>query len=233
MKKTILVLSCEHASSFIPKELLSLGLQDSPHSFKTCDPYAAELTQSIAKTLQCDYLLGEISRSILDLNKNHHQEHCFSLWSKTHLSEQNRQHLLDQHYFSFRTQFHKILDNHIQAGKQVLHLSIHTFNPQEITGVEHHAAIGILYDSLRHGEKEVARIWNELLCKRTPYRVRLNYPRSGKGDNFTSYLRKQYGEADYLGLELECNALLLENSTNYLAFTEDLCHSIFSLIEML
>jgi hypothetical protein len=102
-----------------------------------------------------------------------------------------------------------------------------------MTELEHHAAIGILYDSMHHGEKEVARIWNELLIKRTPYRVRLNYPRSGRRDNFTSSLRKQYTENDYLGLELECNAVLLENSKSYQEFTEDLTHSIYSLIEML
>ncbi len=59
--------------------------------------------------------------------------------------------------------------NNIQNNQQVLHLSIHTFNPVE-KGKMHNAAIGLLYDPKRHAEKEVARIFmrfssNEHLIK--------------------------------------------------------------------
>ena len=105
------------------------------------------------------------------------------------------------------------IDQLIGKNQQVLHISVHSFCPKE-RGVEHNAAIGLLYDSHRSGEKEVVRIWHELLLKRTPYTVRLNYPRSGRGDNYTSYLRKHLNQEDYLGIELEVNALVLEDKNS-------------------
>jgi hypothetical protein len=36
-------------------------------------------------------------------------------------------------------------------------------------------------------------------------RVRSNYPYLGKGDGFTSFLRKRHGSSQYIGIELEVN----------------------------
>lgn len=233
MKKPALILSCEHASSYIP-EMLQEQLPPLPSaSFAVCDLYAKALTESIAHTLKCDYILGNISRYVIDLNKNHPLEHGFSTWVQPLLSKAQKKIILEQFYLQYRQSIKTLIEQHIAAEKQVLHISIHSFNPQESNGLEHDAAIGILYDSKHHGEREVARIWHEILTKRTPYRVRLNYPRSGRHDNLTSYLRKHYCEENYLGLELECNALLLSDSQEYQQFSEDLSHSIFSLVEML
>lgn len=234
MKKTCLFLSCEHASDHVPEELGSCFLESGNSSlgFEKFDPFSAQLTKTIATNLKCDYLLGQVSRQALDLNKNHNQEHCFSPFVRENFSNQTKQLLLEKYYFSYRNDCQKIIQKLIDENFQVLHLSIHTFNPEE-NGLAHHAAIGLLYDPSRHGEKEVVRIWNELLTKRTPYIVRLNYPRSGARDNLTSYLRKQYAESDYIGLELECNALLLEYPTVYHEFSDTLIHSIYSLIELL
>jgi hypothetical protein len=232
VKKTILILSCEHASYYLPSSFHQHATQyphqDPEHAFEACDPFSGMLTESISKTLNCDYLLGDISRYLIDLNKNQ----GLSEWAKKHLSNSEQHELLRTHYDQYRQKFITLIEKHLQENRQVLHLSIHTFNPKE-KGVEHNAAVGILYDPSRHGEKEVARIWSELLLKRTPYRVRLNYPRSGKSDNFTSHLRKQYEEKDYLGLELECNAQLLKQTHTDNDFSEQLIHSIFSLMELL
>jgi predicted N-formylglutamate amidohydrolase len=234
MKKTCLFLTCEHASDFVPAELGSCFLDNHPDSlgFEKFDPFSAQLTKTIANTLKCDYLLGQISREVLDLNKNHQQEHCFSDFVRNHCGQQVKQRLLENYYFKYRQSCQQSISDLIAQDFQVLHLSIHTFNPQE-NGFNHEAAVGLLYDSSRHGEKEVVRIWNELLIKRTPYIVRLNYPRTGARDNLTSYLRKQYPESDYIGIELECNALLLEYPAVYSEFSETMIHSIYSLIELL
>ena len=233
MKKTILVLTCEHASQHIP---LSLQAQlpdlQTLHSFELCDPYAEQLTLTIANTLKCDYQLGQVSRYLIDLNKNYQQDHCFSAWSMSHLNEEQRLSLLNDEYFKYRNKCQSMIQQHVEKGFQVMHISVHTFNPKE-KGITHNAAIGILYDPTRHGEKEVARIWSELLLKRTDFRVRLNYPRSGRFDNITSHMRKQFEQSDYIGLELECNSSILEKPSLYDDFCEQLIHSIDSLIEML
>jgi predicted N-formylglutamate amidohydrolase len=233
MKKTLLVLTCEHASQHIPQTFQAqLPDLQTVHPFELYDPYAEQLTLSIANTLKCDYQLGHISRYVIDLNKNHQQDHCFSSWSLNHLNSEQRLSLLNDEYFQYRQTCHRMIQTHIDKGFQVMHVSVHTFNPKE-KGVTHNAAIGILYDPTRHGEKEVARIWNELFLKRTDFRVRLNYPRSGRFDNITSHMRKQFEQSDYIGLELECNSSLLEKPASYDDFCEQLIHSIYSLIEML
>ena len=147
MKKPALILSCEHASCYIPKNLEDLLPLPSPGSFALCDLYAAELTQSIAKTLKCDYLLGNISRFVVDLNKKHELDHCISAQLKPLLSSTQKQQLLEEYYFNYRQAIKALIEQHIQAQKQVLHLSIHSFNPKESNGLEHNAAMGILYDS--------------------------------------------------------------------------------------
>jgi predicted N-formylglutamate amidohydrolase len=233
MKETILILSCEHASPFIPKQwqgLFNSQLMDNP--FSTHDPHAEKLTLRIAQELNCEYLLGNISRIILDLNKNLNHEHCFPEHIRHDLSDTDKNILINQYFKNYRQSFESLIQKHIPKNHQVLHLSIHTFNPIE-KGIEHNAAIGLLYDPSRHAEKEVVRILNELLIKRTPYKVRLNYPRTGKSDNFTSTLRKDLSESHYLGIELECNAFLLDDDLKAQELYENVITCLRSLLELL
>jgi predicted N-formylglutamate amidohydrolase len=232
MKETILILSCEHASPDVPNEWHGLLGTQKDNRFAAFDPFAQELTIEIAKALGCDYLLGNISRLLLDLNKSITHDHCFPEPIRHDLTDSQKEHLISQYFNTYRDAFENLIQKHIPKNHQVLHLSIHTFNPIE-KGVEHNAAIGLLYDPSRHAEKEVVRVLNELFIKRTPYTVRLNYPRTGKSDNFTSSLRKNYDESHYLGIELECNAFLLENELQAQEFYENIITCLRSLLELL
>jgi predicted N-formylglutamate amidohydrolase len=233
MKETILILSCEHASADIPHQWQGfLNPKDLDNLFESFDPYAKELCEEIAKELDCDYILGHISRLLLDLNKNQMNDHCFPEAIREELNEYEKTQIIEQYFEPYRQAFKNLIQKHIEENHQVLHLSIHTFNPIE-KGVEHNAAIGLLYDPSRHAEKEVVRILNELLLKRTPYKVRLNYPRTGKSDNFTSALRKQLSESNYLGIELECNAFLLDDPDKAQELYENLISTLRSLLELL
>ena len=237
MKETVLILSCEHASSHIPDEwqhlfASSMSALDLNQAFKYFDPYAKELSIYLAEQFNCELILGEISRLLIDLNKSDELAHCFSPESIEKLSDKDKKTLLERYYYPFRHQFEGLLETHIQNNQQVLHLSIHTFNPIE-KGKMHNAAIGLLYDPKRHAEKEVARIFHEILIKRTPYKTRLNYPRTGKTDNHTSHIRKHLDESCYLGIELECNALLLKDEDQRATLYENLLLSLQSLLELL
>jgi predicted N-formylglutamate amidohydrolase len=234
MKKTSLILSCEHASNQIPQhfEALIAKQSNADNPFAHFDPFAKELTIALATHMDCPYVLGNISRMAIDLNKNIAHEHCFKEKLRESLSETDKNILLKDYFYPYRQQLEAHIYQLIGQNQQVLHVSVHSFCPKE-RGVEHNAAIGLLYDSHRSGEKEVVRIWHELLLKRTPYTVRLNYPRSGRGDNYTSYLRKQLNQEDYLGIELEVNALVLEDNNSVDNVHEDLKISLFSLLEMI
>ena len=234
MKKTTLILSCEHASADIPPQLQHVlkDQKSADNPFAHFDPFAKELTIALATHMNCPYVLGNISRMLVDLNKNPAQEHCFNEHNRHAFSEGDKQTLLAEYFYPYHQQLDAQIEQLINQNQQVLHVSVHSFCPQE-RGIEHNAAIGLLYDSQRSGEREVVRIWHELLLKRTPYTVRINYPRSGRGDNYTSYLRKQLKQEDYLGIELEVNAQVLERNDTVDAVHEDLKISVYSLLELI
>jgi len=232
MKETILMLSCEHASNHLPAQwqhlLASLDITtELLESFAAYDPFAKELTLYLAQNIQCDFLLGQISRLIIDLNKSTKKEKCLPKHISQNITTAEKQLLLNQEYHHYHQQFEQLMAPYLLNNQQILHLSVHTFKPM------HNAAIGILYDTKRHAEKEVARIFYEILTKRTNFKVRLNYPRTGAHDNYNSVIRKQLSEDKYLGIELECNVSLMKDVEQAAIFQQNLCLCINSLLELL
>ena len=232
MKKTTLLLSCEHASREIPKKWATI-FQDKPvqPDYLHYDLHAKELTERLAKTFGCDYLLGNVSRQLVDLNKTDHQEHCLGDTVRA-LSEPEKEKILKDYFYQYRHQFETFIDNILTKNQQVLHVSVHSFNPNR-PGFENNAALGLLYDPNRHGEKEVVRIWHELLVQKTAYKVRLNYPRVVRGGTYLSCLRKKLNEFDYLGIQLECNDVLLANQESAKVLEDALIETLTTLIEVL
>lgn len=212
MKPTVLLLSCEHAGNEVPGEYRDLFT--SQHSVlassRALDFGAGDIADHLSQLFDCDYIKSTITRLLIDCNRSLAHDACFSEFTKT-LSKKEKDVLINNYYLPFRLLTENRIARHIAHGEQVLHLSIHTFVPETNHHV-HNAAIALLYDPKRHGEKEVARIWHGLMSHHSPnFRIRLNYPYSGKNDSFTHALRKQYSEKDYLGIELECNQALFDN----------------------
>ena len=93
----------------------------------------------------------------------------------------------------------------IEAGHEVLHLSVHTFTPQ-LNGVVRTVDVGILFDENQLPESEFSRAFRDKLESRLPdYNIMLNIPYNGADDGFTTYLRTKFSPNDYLGIELEVN----------------------------
>jgi len=87
----------------------------------------------------------------------------------------------------------------------VIHIASHSFTP-ELDGVVRRADVGLLYDPGRRAEVHLSTRWQASLAALHPeLRVRRNYPYAGKGDGLTSHLRKQFGDSEYVGIELEIN----------------------------
>ncbi len=234
MKQTVLVLSCEHAVDTIPDKYRDLFQKplSSRLQKKAMDHGALNITKQISQILHCDFTQNSVSRLLIDCNRSLANKRCFSKYSNT-LSEAEKQTLIDQYYTPFRQQTKALIDQHIEANRQVLHISIHTFSPI-LRGFRQNAGIGLLYDTKRHGEKEVARIWHGLLLQETPsYRIRYNYPFPGNSDSYTKTLRHTYAEKDYLGIEMEVNQALLKTSTAINEVTSALSHSLGELIALL
>ena len=212
MKNTVLILSCTHGVNTVPPELLDIfdhhkKILNSRHAF---DPGCLDLTRYLSQHIRCEYTSSSVTHLLVDCNRYTKNDRCFSRFTR-YLSLDIKQKIIEQYYQPFNQATHKLIQDHIDAGDQVLHISLRTFQPI-IHGLYRNAAIGILYDPHRHAEKEVARIWRGLLLQQSPaYRVRMNYPYAGIKFNLQKSLRKQYMEADYLGLQLTVNHMLLDH----------------------
>jgi predicted N-formylglutamate amidohydrolase len=233
MKPTVLIISCEHAVNTVPADFnyLFAGQDALLQSAQAFDPGAQELAHYLKEKLACDYTENTVTRLLIDCNCSVANERCFSALTHS-LKKDEKQYLIDRYYLPFRQQTQDLIQKHIDLNKQVLHLSIHTFTPTT-NGQVYNTSIGILYDSSRHGEKEVSRQWHSLLLQQSPpYRIRLNYP-FRNSDMFINQLRKKHSQKDYLGLTLECNQALLGDSESLMEMANALAKSLEELLQLL
>lgn len=234
MKKTILFLSCEHGGNEVPEayQHLFAGHEAVLNTHRGIDFGALAIMQHLQKVFRCESVYTTVTRLLIDCNRSLTHPHCFSEFTKK-LSPIEKQRLIEQYYLPHRQRAEAVIQRLIDEGNQVLHLSIHSFTP-EFNGTIRNAAIGLLYDSKHHGEKEVARLWHELLLQKTPaYRIRNNYPYRGSSDGFTQYLRKKHSEQEYLGFEVESNQALVQTASSLNELSDVYSHSLSDLLELL
>ena len=71
---------------------------------------------------------------------------------------------------------------------------------------EREVDVGFLFDPRSSEEQKFCRRWRKELHHRLPYlTLRMNEPYRGTMDGFTTYLRRQFHQDEYLGLEIEVN----------------------------
>ncbi|MCX7117006.1 MAG: N-formylglutamate amidohydrolase [Legionellales bacterium] len=233
MKQTILFISCEHATNAVPDEFRHIFHSQEPllKTHRGMDFGALEIATHLSQTFHCDSTIASVTRLLIDCNRSLTHPNCFSELTRE-LGAKDKQTVIDRYYRPYRNQAETLIKNHIEQGQQVLHISCHSFTPI-FNGITRNASIGLLYDPRRHGEKEVARQWHGLLDLQTDLRVRMNYPYRGTSDGFTSSLRRQYGEKDYLGIELEVNQTLVKDKTTLNTLTQALSISLGELLQLL
>lgn len=234
MKKTILVLSCEHAVNTIPGRFQSLfdaeGLA-MLQSFRGYDIGAQQVAHYLKNAFHCDYFESMVSRLLIDCNRSLTHPNCFSTFTN-HLSQDEKEVLINHFYLPYRNAVEQTIHRHIMLNEQVLHLSVHSFMPS--TDKTKEVSIGVLYDSRRHAEKEVARILLSILSHKLPmHRMRFNYPCSGRSNRFTAQLRKKHTESEYLGFDLEINQILLSDIVSLNKINHGLSHGLRALLELL
>ncbi|KTD45658.1 N-formylglutamate amidohydrolase [Legionella rubrilucens] len=213
MKPIAVVLSCEHAVNHVPEEYRPhfMAHEHLLNSHRGIDFGAEAIASYLRDALACELVSAKATRLLIDCNRSLHHRHCFS--EITYPLPINEKELIRQRYYlPFRQDVEARIHSHLQAGKQVWHLSVHSFTPilNEIT---RNTEIGLLYDPKRLLERNLARHWQQQIKYLDKgLRVRLNYPYRGVSDGFAASLRKKYPASDYLGLEIESNqALVHEN----------------------
>jgi len=200
-----LVVSCEHASADIPTEYQFLFSQQSEvlTTHRAYDIGAIELFTLLAQ--KADFgLQAQTSRLLVELNRSLHHSKLFSEFTQD-LDRKTKNSILDHYYHPYRNELTSQIQQAMGQNQRVLHISVHSFTPV-LNGERRQADIGLLYDSTRLEEKNFSRSWKQSLLRLNPeLNIRYNYPYAGKADGFTTHLRKQFSQADYLGIELEVN----------------------------
>lgn len=174
-------------------------------------------------------MLAQATRLLIDCNRSLHHRNCFSEITAA-LSKEEKALVIEQYYLPYRQQVEETIKKHIQQGKLVLHLSMHSFTPI-LNNLARHTDVGFLYDPKRNNEKKLATLWQQQF-KEQKYdlRVRLNYPYKGISDGFTSALRKRFIDDEYAGIEIESNQTLINNSESLSKLCQMLAQTLKTLI---
>lgn len=206
LRSVHLLVSCEHGGNRIPAPYRALFARSRRllESHRGYDPGALSVARDFAAACHAELHYATVSRLLVELNRSRHHRQLFSAPVRK-LPRAARDELLLRHYRPYRERLEASVAAAVRRGKQVVHLSCHSFAPA-LAGVRRAADVGLLFDPRRNPEAALCARWAALL--RAADRrlvVRRNYPYRGSADGLTTYLRTRFDAQSYLGIELEVN----------------------------
>ena len=208
-RKTVWVITCEHAVNHIPTKYTDLFSPSLLLSHRGYDRGAKEYASILAEDLCANFFCGKWSRLLVDLNRSSTSRHLFGEPLRT-LPPFEKEKILHTYYVPYRKKVYEYISDRIHEGCPVIHLSCHTFTPK-LRGKERPMDLGILYDPGRSGERAVAGVVKKELRDMTSLSLRLNAPYKGTSDGHTSALRLFFSLKEYIGIEIEFNQRVLGN----------------------
>jgi predicted N-formylglutamate amidohydrolase len=197
------LVTCEHAGNTVPLNYAHLfhGKEEILQSHRGWDPGAVDVATTLSKELSAPFFICETTRLLVEPNRSLHSESLFSEYSQS-LTEAEKNHLLENYYHPHRSAVEQLIRN---SSDGILHLSIHTFTPVW-DGHERIIDLGLLFDPDRSNEAKVCEDYRTKLQKSLPaMNIEFNAPYKGIDDGFTTYLRTQFDNDRYLGIEIEIN----------------------------
>lgn len=209
-----LVLSCEHATAWIPR-VLDLGVDEPTRtSHLGWDPGAPDLAVRLALATGAPLLMAPVSRLVVDANRSRtnpdvvaSQPFGADVPGNAGLSPQEIEARLTALHDPWCRALRAEVDRLVELGDQVTHISVHSFTP-ELNGVRRQVQVGLLYDPERPAEVEVAAQLIEAAAS-LGLDARANEPYPGWNDGTTTWLRRLHADPVYSGLELEVRQDLL------------------------
>jgi predicted N-formylglutamate amidohydrolase len=201
--KSSLIITCEHAGNEVPEEYQSLFIdqQEILSSHRGWDPGAWLLARHLSKQLGAPLFGCLTSRLLIEANRSLDSDQLFSEFT-TSLSKSEKENLIQQIYRPYRDHVIAAIE---RVSKPLLHLSIHSFTPTW-NKQERKVDIGILFDPSRNSEYRFSQQLRENLQLNLPeFQIDFNEPYKGTDDGFTSWLRTEYNDAEYAGIEIEVN----------------------------
>lgn len=211
MRGRKILISCEHAGNYIPKDYQTLfpGAGDILSSHRGWDPGALGVAKYLARHLEAPLFYQKISRLLIEMNRSVGNKELFSEFTR-HLNVKDKDKLMHQYYYPYREEIARKVNGDVKSGDAVLHISIHTFTPV-LNGVERTVDVGILFDDAREEEGEYCEGWKRQLESALPEMlVMLNCPYHGAEDGLTTFLRTKFSDQQYFGIELEINQKYVE-----------------------
>lgn len=147
------VLTCDHASNFIPSEFGMLGLPESELGRHIAwDPGALAVARRMAGAMQATLVETCISRLVLDCNRPLEAPDLVPPLSETtpipgneRLSQQERQIRIDRCWRPFHDTVETVIEERLARGQETRLVSVHTFNPI-YKGVPRQWQIGVIHD---------------------------------------------------------------------------------------
>jgi len=201
---TKLLISCEHAGNEVPEEYTHL-FEDDPETLQThrgIDIGALNLTNTIAQEMGQRPYIHTITRLLVDLNRSVQSPTLFSEFTEEEPISV-REDIFKNYYRPHRKKVEKRIEQIIDNGNRALHVGIHTFTPVW-NGSARDVDVGFLFDPTRAAEQEFCGYWHQALSEQMPkLRLRMNQPYRGTMDGFTTYLRRNYSDNRYAGMEIE------------------------------
>ena len=212
IRPEVLVLTCEHGGNRVPARYRGLFASRRARaalaSHRGHDIGALTVARALQRRFGVPLVHSTVTRLLVDLNRSVGHAGLFSEFV-IDLSGAERERVLAAHYHPHRVAVEQTVAEHLRHGRCTLHLSVHSFTPR-LGGQTRVADLGLLYDPRRAGEREFCARWKAaLVAGDAGLRVRRNYPYRGKDDGLTTALRRHFGLAGYLGVELEINQALL------------------------
>jgi predicted N-formylglutamate amidohydrolase len=208
-----LLLTCEHAGNRIPRAYTSWfrGAAPALGSHRGWDPGALSLARTLARRLGVPLRFVATSRLLVEANRSPHSPRLWSRYTAG-LPGEERQRILDRHYWPHRREVEAAVRASIAAGRRVVHVAVHSFTPR-LDGRAREVDVGLLYDPSRRREQVQALRWQKILRDLDPaLRVRRNRPYRGAADGLATWLRRRFPGPRYAGFELEVSQAVLLGS---------------------
>jgi predicted N-formylglutamate amidohydrolase len=198
-----IILSCEHAGNRVPRKYKRLFATNTEvlNTHRGYDIGAISVASKMQRLLDCPLCQYPWTRLLIDVNRSCPKS-LYSEFSRK-LDMADKEDLMNNYYTPYRQYLDELIFKECDKTG-VLHISLHSFTPV-LKGRKRNADIGILYDPLRKSEKRFAVKLQRCLQEQTDFRIRRNYPYLGRSDGVTTWLRKKYTPAQYLGIEIELN----------------------------
>lgn len=206
MSRIKFILTCEHGGNEIPEEY-DYVFNKSTEVLKTHKGYdigALSLFEAMKKVKANESFYSTTSRLLVELNRSRNHKSLFSEFTKP-LQKIVKRHILNKYYTPYRNTVYTQIYKWVSKGYKVIHISVHTFTPF-FEGEERKVDVGLLFDPKRKAEKVFCSHWQKhFKALSAELKVKSNKPYLGKSDGFTTFLRKEFDEASYVGIELEVN----------------------------